>query len=70
MSLKIMITITLRLMNLDEALLDEFIDCASNGQEAVDMFDQVSQTKRRYILIFMDCSMPFKDGYSATTEIR
>lgn len=41
------------------------LEIASNGQEAVDMFE-----KGRYSLILMDIQMPIMDGYEATTLIR
>ncbi len=41
------------------------LDIASNGQEAVDMFE-----KDKYSLILMDIQMPIMDGYQATIIIR
>ncbi len=41
------------------------IDCASNGQEALNLCRQT-----HYDLVFMDCQMPILDGYEATRELR
>jgi signal transduction histidine kinase/CheY-like chemotaxis protein len=52
------------------ALLEETgieIDCAENGQIAVDMFRAAPE---KYSLIFMDVQMPVMDGYDATITIR
>ena len=43
------------------------IDCAMNGAEAVEMFND---NPERYEMIFMDLQMPEMDGYSATKNIR
>jgi CheY-like chemotaxis protein len=43
------------------------IDCAENGQAAVDM---IAANPERYNLIYMDIQMPLIDGYTATKQIR
>ena len=43
------------------------IDCAENGQEAIDMY---SADPLRYQLIFMDVQMPVMDGLAATQLLR
>jgi len=48
--------------------LDSFgctVDLATNGHEAVTMYE-----KESYDLIFMDCRMPWMDGFEATAAIR
>ena len=43
------------------------VDCAENGQEAVEIFMAAPD---RYDIIFMDIHMPVMDGYTATAMIR
>jgi CheY-like chemotaxis protein len=43
-------------------------DCASNGREAVDLFELSGDG--HYDLILMDMQMPVLDGCDATREIR
>ena len=49
-------------------MLGAAVDCAENGQQAVDMFRQAEPGT--YDLIFMDIQMPVMDGYAAARAIR
>ena len=42
------------------------VDTAMNGLQALDLV----KAEGNYDLIFMDCNMPFMDGYEATSAIR
>ncbi|WP_139556886.1 ATP-binding protein [Methylotetracoccus oryzae] len=41
------------------------VDCAANGQQALEMMQQ-----HAYEVVFMDCQMPVMDGFQATEAIR
>ncbi|MEG3857619.1 response regulator [Microcoleus sp. herbarium12] len=47
------------------AVLGYDADCATNGQEALDLLDQKS-----YDLVLMDCQMPVLDGYETAQKLR
>ena len=44
------------------------IECAGNGQEAVQMYEE--HEDNYYDLIFMDIQMPIMDGHTAARTIR
>ena len=59
--------------------LNQEVDKALNGKEAVDQFLKRAamdpchchrNTPLPYQLVFMDCNMPVMDGFQATAEIR
>ena len=51
--------------------IEDIIDQAYNGQDALDKVRHGVQSGHyTYGLIFMDCQMPFMDGYEASDEIR
>ncbi len=51
--------------------INTIIDSAHNGQDALDLvISTYKEGKQSYGLIFMDCSMPIMDGYTASEKIR
>ena len=44
-------------------------DLATNGQEAIDKVI-INDSYNPYDIILMDCNMPIKDGFEASTHIR
>lgn len=48
----------------------DMIDEVTNGLEAFEAVKKANQNGFAYGLIFMDCSMPIMDGYTATEKIR
>ena len=46
------------------------VHSASNGLQAVEQVKNQLRSGTIYDVIFMDCNMPFMDGYQATQEIR
>jgi CheY-like chemotaxis protein len=62
-------------VQINREIIETFLDdtgavceCASNGQEAVDMF--AASEENYYDLVFMDVQMPVMDGCAATRSIR
>jgi len=46
-------------------VLGYHVDCAANGQEALDLL-----AAKSYDLVLMDCQMPVLDGYETTQKLR
>lgn len=74
MSKKIMIVDDSKFMRgiLKEILIKEKYEIvreAGNGQEAVDSYKELKNTDQKPEIIFMDITMPEKDGIKATKEI-
>ena len=46
------------------------VDVAENGQVAVDLFRQATDSHEPFDCILMDMQMPVLDGYGATTQLR
>ena len=54
-----------KLMRLNLERIKQKADYAKNGKEAIDLCSQ-----KTYDIIFMDCQMPFIDGFEAAQKIR
>jgi len=50
----------------DKTIVKFLLDEVISGQEAIDKFTEICETDKRYALIFMDISMPVKDGFAAS----
>ena len=51
--------------------IQSVVDTAYTGQQALDLVvSAFKEGKESYGLIFMDCSMPIMDGYTASEKIR
>ena len=50
--------------------LHRLIDTASNGEDCIKKIKAAKANNIFHSLIFMDLSMPIKDGYEATMELR
>jgi len=70
LGLKNILKICFDRLNLPACSMDKLVDTAFNGQEALDRVKLEAQQGRSYGLIFMDCSMPFMNGYEACSRIR
>ena len=57
-------------LKLPSCTIDGLVDTAHNGKEALERVKLESRSGRSYGLVFMDCSMPFMDGYEACSRIR
>jgi len=57
------------ILRLSKVCLETQVDTAYNGVQAVDKV-KARPAHRMFDIIFMDCNMPYKDGPTATAEIR
>jgi len=44
--------------------------CVYNGEEAITLAQKLHSERKSLCMIFMDCMMPFMDGYEATRRLR
>ena len=57
-------------MGRDPDTLNDFIDTAIDGTEAVKKFCTQVENQNPYVLVLMDCSMEPMDGYTASKLIK
>ena len=57
MAIRYNLEVALKLIRKDCCLIEDILDEASFGQDAIDMFKAALETEHPYALIFMDCSM-------------
>ena len=57
-------------LDLNEKIVDELVDQAHNGKEAIERVQRLISDNSYYSLILTDCSMPIMDGYEASMRIR
>ena len=70
LGLKNILKICLDRLGLSALPLENLVDTAFNGKEALEWVKVESKKGRSYALVFMDCSMPYMDGYEACLRIR
>ena len=59
-----MIELALKKLGYDKETFNEFIDLASDGQEAIGYVNQsFLSIDQEYTLVITDCSMPIMNGY-------
>jgi len=57
-------------IGLPSCSIDDVVDIAYNGKDALDKIKQETRRGRSYALLFMDCQMPFMDGYETCWRVR
>ena len=57
MAIKYNLQVALKMIQKDCRLIEDILDEASFGQDAIDMVKDYIETDHPYVLIFMDCSM-------------
>lgn len=46
------------------------VECASSGQEGLDLFTQAQNQGKDFAIILLDCRMPEMDGFAVTEKLR
>jgi len=60
----------LKNMGRDPDTLENLVDSAADGEQALNMFKKQVEEQKPYVLVFMDCSMEPMDGYTSSKLIK